>query len=78
MGKDIVYIEPADYFTKEIRKKYKLGEYADGDRKLTRDDIQRVHALMDYDHEIEYCNKVLSSDADESEKQYIRKRLEKA
>ena len=25
----IVYVEPADYFPKEIRKKYKLGEYDD-------------------------------------------------
>ena len=27
----VVYLEPADYFPKEIRKKYKLGEYADTD-----------------------------------------------
>lgn len=25
----IVYVEPADYFPKEIREKYKLGEYDD-------------------------------------------------
>ena len=25
----ITYVEPADYIPKEIRKKYKLGEYAD-------------------------------------------------
>ena len=29
MKKQIVYAEPADYFPKEIRKKYKLGEYAE-------------------------------------------------
>ena len=29
MKKKIVYAEPADYFPKELRKKYKLGEYAD-------------------------------------------------
>ena len=29
MEKKIVYAEPADYFPKKIRKKYKLGEYAD-------------------------------------------------
>jgi hypothetical protein len=31
MKKDvkIVYAEPIDYFPKEIRKKYKLGEYAE-------------------------------------------------
>ena len=27
--KKIVYVEPADYFPKELRKKYKLGEYAE-------------------------------------------------
>lgn len=25
----VVYAEPADYFPKEIRKKYKLGEFAE-------------------------------------------------
>lgn len=29
MERKIVYVEPADYFPKEIRKKYKLGEYAE-------------------------------------------------
>lgn len=27
--KKIVYVEPEDYFPKEIRQKYKLGEYAE-------------------------------------------------
>ena len=27
--KEIKYSEPADYFPKEIRKKYRLGEYAE-------------------------------------------------
>ena len=31
MEKKIVYVEPADYFPKEIRKKYMLGEYAETD-----------------------------------------------
>ena len=26
----IVYAEPADFFLKEIRKKYKLGEFCEG------------------------------------------------
>lgn len=26
---EIVYSEPADYFPKELRKKFKLGEYAE-------------------------------------------------
>ncbi len=29
MKKKIKYVEPADYFPKELRKKYKLGEYSD-------------------------------------------------
>ena len=29
----IKYVEPADYFPKEIREKYGLGEYADSDKK---------------------------------------------
>jgi hypothetical protein len=28
MKKKIVYVEPIDYFPKEIRKKYKLGEFS--------------------------------------------------
>lgn len=29
MAKSIRYSEPADYFPKELRQKYKLGEYAE-------------------------------------------------
>lgn len=29
----IKYVEPSDYFPKAIRRKYKLGEYADLDKK---------------------------------------------
>jgi hypothetical protein len=29
MIKKVVYVEPADYIPKDLRKKYKLGEYAD-------------------------------------------------
>ena len=25
----VVYVEPADYFPRELRKKYKLGEFAE-------------------------------------------------
>lgn len=28
MKKEIKYVEPVDYFPKEIREKYKLGEYS--------------------------------------------------
>ena len=34
MIKKVVYVEPADYIPKDLRKKYKLGEYAEtGDKK---------------------------------------------
>lgn len=29
MAKEIVYSEPAEYFSKETRKKYKLGEFSE-------------------------------------------------
>ena len=29
MRKKVVYIEPVDYFPKETRKKFKLGEFAE-------------------------------------------------
>ena len=29
MKKKVVYVEPADYFPIELRKKYKLGEFAE-------------------------------------------------
>ena len=29
MIKKVVYVEPADYIPKDLRKKYKLGEYAE-------------------------------------------------
>lgn len=32
-NKKIKYVEPADYFPKEIREKYGLGEHADSDKK---------------------------------------------
>ena len=31
MIKKIVYAEPADYIPEDLRKKYKLGEYAEND-----------------------------------------------
>ena len=29
MRKQVVYVEPADYIPKDLRKKYKLGEFAE-------------------------------------------------
>ena len=31
--KKITYTEPGDYFPKELRKKHKLGEYAETEKK---------------------------------------------
>lgn len=33
MEKKVVYVEPVDYFPKETRKKFKLGEYAESEEK---------------------------------------------
>lgn len=33
MGKKITYSEPAGFFPEEIRKEFKLGEYADDAKK---------------------------------------------
>ena len=38
MVKKVVYVEPADYIPKDLRKKYKLGEYAEtGDKKISKE-----------------------------------------
>ena len=38
MIKKVVYVEPADYIPKDMRKKYKLGEYAEtGDKKISEE-----------------------------------------
>lgn len=33
MARKMSYTEPGDYFPKEIRKKYKLGEFDDSNKK---------------------------------------------
>ena len=38
MRKKVVYIEPVDYFPKETRKKYKLGEYAESDKETKKEE----------------------------------------
>ena len=35
MKKKIIYVEPIDYFPEEIRKEFKLGEYADKEDEAT-------------------------------------------
>ena len=38
MIKKVVYVEPADYIPKDLRKKHKLGEYAEtGDKKISKE-----------------------------------------
>ena len=38
MIKKVVYVEPADYIPKDLRKKYKLGEYAEtGDKEISEE-----------------------------------------
>ena len=37
---EVAYVEPIDYFPKEIRKKYGLGEFAE------REDIRKIKAVM--------------------------------
>ena len=48
-NKKIVYSEPADYFPEEIRKKYKLGEYAEEDTLEDCAGIQPIPMIEDPD-----------------------------
>ena len=48
-SKKKVYIEPADYFPKELRKKYGLGEY----NKEVNDQIAKEFGLEPYDPDAE-------------------------
>ena len=50
MIKKVVYVEPADYIPKDLRKKYKLGEYAETEEKGTSED-------KTMDVEIDYISK---------------------
>lgn len=42
--KKIMYSEPGDYFPKELRKKHKLGEYAESKKKTetTKKKVKRT------------------------------------
>lgn len=42
MIKKVVYVEPADYIPKDLRKKYKLGEYAETGKKISEEEIMDV------------------------------------
>ena len=43
-----------------------------------KDDIRFKHAIMEYDHEIQFCKMVLDSDAPDDSKKDAKKRLEEA
>lgn len=60
MSKDtkIVYSEPADYFPQEIRKKYKLGEYAESDLLVKVKSVMIGHAVGDaLGVPVEFCSR---------------------
>lgn len=38
MKKKVVYVEPIDYFPKETRKKFKLGEYAETEKETKKEE----------------------------------------
>ena len=49
MKKKIVYAEPTDYFPKELRKKYKLGEYAEPQEDtMQAEEVEGVENLPEY------------------------------
>lgn len=60
MSKDvkIVYSEPADYFPKELRKKYKLGEFAEPELLIAIKSVMIGHAVGDaLGVPVEFCSR---------------------
>ena len=43
----ITYLEPAEYFPEELRKKYKLGEYAESEELKKIKAVLLGHAIGD-------------------------------
>ena len=62
--KKIVYSEPLDYFPEEIRKKYKLGEYAE------EDSILKYKSYFVYDFEFEDIQVAEGEDHDAAQALY--------
>ena len=61
---DLVYVEPADYFPKEIRKQYKLGEYADPPHLDEMKAVMLGHAVGDaLGVPVEFCEREELDDA---------------
>lgn len=49
-NKKIKYIEPADYFPKEIREKCRIGEYAVLDKNETNNDTTKKNKSEENNH----------------------------
>ena len=60
-SKKIAYSEPADYFPEEIRKEFKLGEYAE------KETLLQYKSYYVYDFE---CEAILVADGEEQSKAY--------
>ena len=64
MIKKVVYVEPADYIPKDLRKKYKLGEYAEKDVDVdikvaieTKDGTMKAEGIDEVERLIESLDK---------------------
>lgn len=57
MKNKIVYVEPVDYFPKETRKKYKLGEYADTNVEVETKDTVKAEGVEVVDEPLETLDK---------------------
>ena len=58
MKKKVVYIEPAEYIPKELRKKYKLGEYAESKELKMIKSVILGHAVGDaLGVPVEFCDR---------------------
>lgn len=70
----VVYAEPADYIPEDLRREYKLGEFAE----LSKEELRFRNTLLEYVHEIEYCKEVLASGVTGDLKEDYERRLEEA
>ena len=50
MKKKVACVDPEDYFPKELRKKYKLGEYAESDEKQKEEYITACGGIQPIIH----------------------------
>lgn len=64
ISKKVAYIEPDDYFPEEIRKEYKLGEYAE------EDSILKYRSYYVYDFEFEDIQVAEGNDHDAAQALY--------